>query len=700
LLLINNINKINLKSECLIEPFKSGKNMTTMKFNNLLKISLLFSFLSFCNIQSFSQDTMIAQFNFEEDGQGWSHQAYTDIGGLIANPTGGWIPTVNWANGGIAGSYRHNNAPNANGAWFMFSPNMVLEAGEEYYVKFGATLAGANTPQLNSRVQVRWLQTSNQPPYSLLSFTILLGSTYIDTQGGVNGYVEFTSPTFTAPSSGDYRFAVGDFFNANAWACYYDGIRIFKVGSSGEQCDFSISPSSVSICEGQSINLTASGQATNYAWLPAAGLSANNQASVTASPLSTTTYTVTGTNGACSSTQTVTVQVNSNPTVIIQADNTDICTGSSVFLNASGAESYVWSPATGLSATTGQQVSASPSSTTLYQVTGTSGNCSSTAQININVNPNPNIQISPLNPSICLGGAVNLSATGANSYSWTPSNGLNTMEGSDVIASPVASTLYTVTGSSNGCSSIANVEVSVLNASPIVITPSFGAVCLGDSLFVEVNAGAEVIWTPSEGVSFISGNTYAIFPQTSTNYTLSGSGNTCLNDAAFNINIVSNPDAQFSYQQTVDYTVQFSNTSPDAVSFLWNFGGGNTSTQANPTFTFPFDGNYDVTLIVSNICGSDTITISVEVLKLSANSLNSQAVRLFPNPASSLLQLASDVPITEIRMLDATGRTILVESVFMQFQYQLSIDQLPPGVYFLQCSSRDYGVIHKRFVKK
>jgi len=50
-----------------------------------------------------------------------------------------------------------------------------------------------------------------------------------------------------------------------------------------------------------------------------------------------------------------------------------------------------------------------------------------------------------------------------------------------------------------------------------------------------------------------------------------------------------------------------------ATTYQWNFGNGNTSTAVSPTHTYTAAGNYTVTLIVSNTCGSDTATLNITV---------------------------------------------------------------------------------------
>ena len=60
-------------------------------------------------------------------------------------------------------------------------------------------------------------------------------------------------------------------------------------------------------------------------------------------------------------------------------------------------------------------------------------------------------------------------------------------------------------------------------------------------------------------------------------------------------------------------SVSFANTSSNATSFSWNFGDGQTSTQANPTITYAAVGTYNVCLMTINGCGTDTLCTNVTV---------------------------------------------------------------------------------------
>ncbi|HXU27750.1 MAG TPA: hypothetical protein VN698_11015, partial [Bacteroidia bacterium] len=105
---------------------------------------------------------------------------------------------------------------------------------------------------------------------------------------------------------------------------------------------------SAAICAGGSATLTASG-ATNYTWTPATDLNTSTGASVVANPTVTTTYTITGANGAADSIgkTTTTLTVNPLPPAPIFSGTTGpnnyFCAGSTVMLTVnSGSNTAVW----------------------------------------------------------------------------------------------------------------------------------------------------------------------------------------------------------------------------------------------------------------------------------------------------------------------------------------------------------------------
>ena len=194
-------------------------------------------------------------------------------------------------------------------------------------------------------------------------------------------------------------------------------------------------------------------------------------------PLTSGTYTVTGTdNNGC--TDTDVVQVTVNPLPIVNAGNDQtVCAGETVTLNASGAQTYVWSNGTANGA------GFIPVATASLNVTGTDANgCSNSDQLSITVNPVPTVN-GGADQVVCLGETVVLTASGAATIQWN--NGVNNGVG----FTAVASQSYTVTGTTaNGCTDTDVVQVTV-NALPTVDLGEDTVTCANYGP-ITLNAGA------------------------------------------------------------------------------------------------------------------------------------------------------------------------------------------------------------------
>lgn len=235
------------------------------------------------------------------------------------------------------------------------------------------------------------------------------------------------------------------------------------------------------------------------------------------------TYTVTGTDVyGCVSNDIVSIVLKKIPTVVIVSANDTLCNGAATTLSVSGANSYVWSPSTGLNNTTGASVFAKPNISTLYTVTGTLINgCSGKDSILITIFQKPVIIItSSVNTPICAYSPVTLTASGASSYSWY--NGIS----NGVAFNPSITTNYIVMGTdSNGCSNIDSIRIFVrpLPSVGIQFSPS-DSVCMGSPLVLSGTGANTYTW--SNGVS----NGVAFVPPNPGVYTVSGTdSNGCTN---------------------------------------------------------------------------------------------------------------------------------------------------------------------------
>ena len=83
------------------------------------------------------------------------------------------------------------------------------------------------------------------------------------------------------------------------------------------------------------------------------------------------------------------------------------------------------------------------------------------------------------------------------------------------------------------------------------------------------------------------------------------------------------PKARFTSDVTegsAPLSVRFKDFSENATSWLWDFGEGNTSSYPNPQHTYPREGNFVVSLTVSNENGSDSASVTIYVLNASEPS--------------------------------------------------------------------------------
>jgi gliding motility-associated-like protein len=385
--------------------------------------------------------------------------------------------------------------------------------------------------------------------------------------------------------------------------------------------NITITPNNPTICNGQSVSLTASG-ADTYSWSPSTGLSATNTATVNASPSSTTTYTIIGTTAAgCTNTGTVTVTVTPNPVVSVTPANPAICSGQSVTLTATGATTYDWSPATGLSSTTGSSVTANPTSTTSYTVTGYNGTCAATATTTVTVNPTPTVTITPATSSICIGNNVTLTANGAATYSWSPATGLNQTTGATVTSQPSATGTYnyTVTGTSAaGCTGTATATVTVNPLPTISLGPNNPTICAGDNIGLTASGASTYTWAPSVGLSATTGANVTASPSTTTAYTVVGTdANGCVNTG--NITVTVNPLPTISVTPNSPAICVGSNTTltaSGASTYTWSpvtglSSGTGTTVTASPSNTT----NYTITGTDVNGCqNTTTVTVTVNPL--------------------------------------------------------------------------------------
>jgi gliding motility-associated-like protein len=231
------------------------------------------------------------------------------------------------------------------------------------------------------------------------------GFNYEFFKDGVSLQSAGTSNTYDATESGVYTVMVTD--PASPGTCF--GV------SSGSTVTIDADPTSadagegVTICSGDdSPTLTGNTPSNGTGeWVSNGNATADSPNSETTTlsglEVGNNSFTWQISSGSCTaSTDEVIVVVTDLPNVEVSGANA-VCSGESVALTASGADSYTWDNSLG----TGETVNPSPTTETTYIVTGTVGTCENTAQITVSVNELPTATISGTT-GICEGESASL----------------------------------------------------------------------------------------------------------------------------------------------------------------------------------------------------------------------------------------------------------------------------------------------------
>lgn len=351
----------------------------------------------------------------------------------------------------------------------------------------------------------------------------------------------------------------------------------------------SVISSSAVICPASSATLTVSG-ATNYTWTPSTALSSATNSIVTASPINTQTYMVTGANSNCTDISQIVVTVTVNPT--ITSSSHTICSTQSATITANGGSTYTWSPNSFLNTTTSGTVISTPPSTQIYNVIGASPlGCLGYSSSSITVIPTPTLSVLASSLIICDGKTTTLNASGAATYTWSP-NSVSNVNANTTVASPTLNTTYTVTGSNGavvfGCSDSKTIKI-VVTPLPVIVPCPDPTICEGQSTLIYATGGTTYNWSPSAGISNVHNATTTVKPSGTgvVVYSVTGTTNNCSNTATVQIFINPLPilDAGIDSTINIDNLITLNGTGNTNVGFINASTGVSLDCNYCPTVT-------------------------------------------------------------------------------------------------------------------
>jgi hypothetical protein len=429
------------------------------------------------------------------------------------------------------------------------------------------------------------------------------------------------------------------------------------------------------VCDGDSITFSGNGAVT-YAW--------SGPASVTdgvASAMNLATsgdYVVTGTDvNGCTAMDTVSVLVNANPVVGITAQDTTVCSGDTIVLNASGADTYSWS--TGGNATVESFV-AGVSVQAILTGTESVNGCSSTDTLFIIVNQLPVVSFTPSAPAVCIGDTAAISASGGTAYTWSTGDTASTIN-----VAPSASAVYSVmVTDANGCMSTDSVSVSVNSLPVLDVTGNPSTSCFGTPANLNATGASSFQWSTGDTTS----NASVILFASSMVYVTGTDTNGCSSTDSIFVTVNQLPvvTAQIPQNGVCFDDGAFPLLGGSPLGGTWS-GPGVTAGTFTPNSVTLGSQNIVYTYTDSNGCVSSATDIIIvnPCTGIAEYGIESGMVA-FPNPATDNISVKwnAGFDMNRIEIVDVTGRVVISTSVANGNNAEINISELPAGMYTLR----------------
>ncbi len=473
------------------------------------------------------------------------------------------------------------------------SNGLTATGGSTYLWNTGATTTSITVSPINN-TSYSVTATSVGGCTGTATIAVTVNPNPAPTISGSTTICPASSTTLTATGGGTYNWSTGDLTAAATVSPV--GNTTYTVTVTNGGCTGSatvqvtvaanlipVITGNTSICNGTSTTLSTSGGGT-YTWSD--GTTTN---SITVSPGTPTSYSVTVANGTCSGTATVQVNVVNNPTPVISG-NTSVCPGTGTILTAGGGTTYVWD-----NGSTTTSITVSPSSPTTYIVTANTNGCTGQTSVTVSITPPPSPTITGTTV-ICNGGSTILTATAGGTYAWNTGDLT-----ASITVSPTTTTTYTVTVTT-GCTATATIQVTVqANLTPTITGNN--TICNGTSTTLTTSGGGTYAW--SDGTTNAS---ITVNPTINTTYSVTVTNGTCSGTAQQSVIVNSTPTPTITGTTTICNGSSATLTANAGGTYVWDQGQTTPSITVNPVATT----SYTVIVTTSGCTGIATAQVTVK----------------------------------------------------------------------------------------
>ncbi len=329
------------------------------------------------------------------------------------------------------------------------------------------------------------------------------------------------------------------------------------------------------ICEEDTamLNGSANHSPVTWQWSNVPSLESPTAQNTRVFPASTTNYTLTarwGNNCVATANKNIVVTPLAVP---VAGPDTAFCTGSGgVTLNASGGNNFIWSPATGLSATNIPNPLANPTVTTTYTVSAGVNGCTRRRVDSVMVTVRALPVMTLINDTlICSIDTLQLTTTGTGNFTWTPNYNINSLSGPSPLVSPdVPTKYYTTLTDAFGCVTKDSVFVDV----KLFVTLDAGndtTLCKTDGFNINTFSDAlSYKWTPATYLDRDDVKSPFATPLATTKYYVTGNIGKCQTTDSVNITVVNYPAAKGNPDTTVCLGTNAQLYASGGTSYAWS----------------------------------------------------------------------------------------------------------------------------------
>ena len=393
-------------------------------------------------------------------------------------------------------------------------------------------------------------------------------------------------------------------------------------------------------------------------------------------------------NFGCTGSDSIFLTINPTPVVNLGPNDTTVCDLITLDAGNSGA-TFVWSEPGQF----GQTLDVTQSGQ--YFVTVNLLGCESSDTIDVTVNAGPVLDLGQ-DLTSCVDVTLDAGNPGST-YVW--STGATTQTITVTPPSTGSDTITVVVTNAALCDASDEIVISA-GVDPLVDLGDPRTAC--DSLVLDAgNPGSTFTWSTgdiTQSITVTSSGTYSV-------EVIDGSG--CSASDTVDVTVEQKPDADFTFTNIAvnSFTYNFTSTSTGATSYAWDFGdGAGSSTDPNPSYTYQFPGSYEVTLVVTNDCGSDTLKLLNAGVDIDDDAFG-RLIELYPNPSKGEFFVSSaDFSAAEltIEVTDTRGRIVfreVNEDVFGGFKVRVDLRAEAEGVYLVKISDGN-RTTYKRVIRE